>query len=120
MLAISTVAVAADDSALAIVDKVNIKSQDTGVYAEARTTATLSGIGTAGIVSFKLAGTNTGAGNEIPVSALVKANDLTALALAINDQTGNTGIIATLSGDKTKIELTQATRIRYQNQRLHA
>ena len=64
-----------------IADKVNIESQDTGVNAEARTTATLSGIGTAGIVSFKLAGTNTGAGNEIPVSALVEADDLTALAL---------------------------------------
>jgi flagellin len=105
--AVSTVAVAANDSALAIANAVNIKSEETGVYAEARTSATLSGIGTAGIVSFNLAGTNNGAGEEIPVSALVETNDLTALALAINDQAGNTGISAILSGDKLQIELTQ-------------
>ena len=107
--AVSTVSIALDDSARQIADKVNIASIDTGVTAEARTTATISGIGTAGIVSFKLAGTNTGAGQEIPVSALVGAGDLTALSNAINDQAGNTGIMATLSGDKTEIVLTQAS-----------
>lgn len=107
--AVSTVTVAINDSAKQIVDKVNILSADTGVTAIANTTATISGIGTPGIVSFNLAGTNTAAGDEIPVSALVGTNDLTALAQAINDQTGNTGIMATLSGDKTEIALTQAT-----------
>ena len=68
----------------------------------------ISGIDSAGIVSFKLAGTNTGTGEEIPVSSLVEVGDLTALSNAINDQAGNTGIIATLSGDKTEITLTQA------------
>ena len=106
--AITTVTVTANDSARAIADAVNIKSADTGVNAEARTTATLSGIEDAGIVSFNLAGTNTGTGEEIPISALVEVGDLTSLALAINDQAGNTGITATLSGDKTKIALTQA------------
>jgi flagellin len=103
--AVSTVAVALNDSAKTIADAVNVKSTDTGVNAEARTTATLSGIGSAGIVSFSLAGTNTTA---IPLSALVGAGDLTDLSNAINDQAGNTGIIATLSGDKTEITLTQA------------
>ncbi len=103
--AVSTVAVALNDSAKTIADAINVKSTDTGVNAEARTTATLSGIGSAGIVSFSLAGTNTTA---IPVSALVGAGDLTDLSNAINDQAGNTGIIATLSGDKTEITLTQA------------
>jgi flagellin len=107
--AVSVVTVAINDSAKQIVDKVNILSADTGVTAIAKTTATISGIGSAGIVSFKLAGTNTGTGEEIPVSALVGVGDLTALAQAINDQAGNTGISATLSGDKTEITLTQAT-----------
>ncbi len=103
--AVSTVSITANDSAKKITDAINVKSTDTGVYANARTVATLSGIGTAGIVSFQLTGNNTTA---IPVSALVGTNDLTALSSAINDQTGNTGVIATLSGDKTKITLTQA------------
>ncbi len=88
----STVEILENDSAKEIVDKINIVSADTGVTAEARTTATLSGITTAGIISFNLAGTNETAGDEIPVSALVDPNDLSSLATAINDQTGNTGI----------------------------
>jgi len=103
--AVSTVAITAEDSAKKIADAINVKATDTGVYAEAKTTATLSGIDSAGIVSFQLSGTNTTA---IPVSSLVKVGDLTSLSNAINDQTGNTGIIATLSGDKTKITLTQS------------
>jgi flagellin len=106
--AVSTVGVLINDSAKTIADAINVKSTDTGVSAEARTIATISGIDSAGIVSFKLAGTNTGTGEEIPVSSLVEVGDLTSLSNAINDQAGNTGIIATLSGDKTKITLTQA------------
>ncbi len=105
----STVEILANDSAKEIVDKINIVSADTGVTAEARTTATLSGITTAGIISFNLAGTNETAGDEIPVSALVDPNDLSSLATAINDQTGNTGITAKISGDKKEITLTQAS-----------
>ena len=97
-----------NDSAKAIADAVNVKSTDTGVTAEARTIATLSGIGSAGIVSFNLAGTNTGAGEKSPSAHWLNPDDLTSLANAINDQAGNTGIIATLSGDKTEITLTQA------------
>jgi flagellin len=104
----SVITVAANASARAIAEAVNIKSSDTGVNAESRTIATLSGISSAGIVSFDLAGLNTGVGQEIPISALVEANDLTSLSQTINDQTGNTGIIATLSGDKQSIQLTQA------------
>ncbi len=107
--AASPVTVNIADSAKQIVDKINIVSVETGVTAHATTTATLSGIGTAGIVSFNLAGTNTTAGAETPISALVGAGDLTSLAQAINDQAGNTGINATLSGDKSEITLTQAT-----------
>ncbi|MFT5726678.1 MAG: flagellin [Desulforhopalus sp.] len=105
----STVAVAAGDSALDIVENVNIVADETGVTAEAITTATLSGIDSAGIVSFTLAGANEGAGDEIPVSALVDPADLTSLSNAINDQSGNTGIVAIISGDKQEITLSQST-----------
>jgi len=44
----------------------------------------------------------------IPVSALVNGGNLTSLFNAINDQMGNTGILATLSGDKIEITLTQS------------
>ena len=60
--AVSTVGVLINDSAKIIADKINVKSTETGVSAEARTIATISGIDSAGIVSFKLAGTNTGTG----------------------------------------------------------
>jgi flagellin len=106
--AISEVPVDENDSAYDIALAINAKAVETGVNAEARTIATLSEIDTAGIVSFKLAGTNTDTGAEIPISALVELGDLTELAKSINDQAGNTGITATLSGDKTKITLTQA------------
>ena len=106
--AVSAVTVELADSAQKIAENVNVVSTDTGVTAQARTQATLSGIGTPGIVSFKLAGTNSASGKEIPVSALVGADDLTNLAQAINDQAGNTGINATLSGDKKVISLVQA------------
>lgn len=104
--AISQVTVNAGDSAKAIAEAINIKSSDTGVTAEARSTATLSGINATGIVSFTLVGNNSSA---IPVSSYLEhTNDLTSLSNAINDQAGNTGIIATLSGDKLSITLTQA------------
>jgi flagellin len=103
--AASTVNILENTSANKIAADINVKSDETGVYAEARTTATISGITTAGIVSFQLTGNNT---TSIPVSSLVAVDDLTSLSNAINDQTGNTGILATLSGDKTEITLTQA------------
>ncbi len=105
--AITQVTVDENDSAIQIVNKVSTEVDATGVSAEAITKATLSGITVDGIVSFDLAGINTAAGDEIPVSALVEANDLTSLSQAINNQAGNTGISAVLSGDKTEILLTQ-------------
>ncbi len=103
--AISTVEVAEDDSAKKIANAINIQSSYTGVTAEARTTATLSGVSASGLVSFTLEGSNTPA---IPISTQVEADNLTSLANAINDKAVNTGIIATLSGDKTAITLTHA------------
>jgi flagellin len=103
--ATSTIDVALGDSAKKIANAINIKSTDTGITAEARTTATLSGVSASGLVSFTLEGSNTPA---IPISTQVEADNLTSLANAINDKAIKTGIIATLSGDKTAITLTQA------------
>jgi flagellin len=76
------------------------------VTAEARTTATLSNLVADGSVSFTLQGTNSEA---IAISATLTTTNLSSLAQAINDQAGNTGISATLSGDNASITLTQAS-----------
>jgi flagellin len=94
-----------NSSANAIAGLVNAQSATTGVTAEAKTTATLSGLGANGTVGFTLQGTNS---TEIAISATVTTTNLSSLAQAINDQAGNTGISATLSGDNASITLSQA------------
>jgi flagellin len=95
-----------NDSANTIARTVNLESAITGVTAEARTTATISNLVSDGTIGFTLTGSN--ATTPIPISATVATDDLSTLANAINDQAGNTGITATLSGDKKSISLTQA------------
>jgi flagellin len=102
----SSVSVVANYSANAIAGKVNAVSADTGVTAEAKTTATLTGLVADGTVAFTLQGTNAEAVN---ISATVTTTNLSSLTQAINDQSGNTGITAKLSGDSSEIILTQAT-----------
>jgi flagellin len=93
-------------SANAIAGLVNAESATTGVTAEARTTATLLDLKADGTVTFELQGTNSEA---IAISATVTMTNLSSLSKAINDQAGNTGISATLSGDGKEITLTQAS-----------
>ncbi len=92
-------------SAEEIATAINSISDQTGVAAEAQTKAKLSGVSTNGQVSFAIIGTNTDA---VTVSATVKADDLTNLVVALNKQTGNTGVSATLSADKTEVILNQS------------
>jgi flagellin len=92
------------DSAKDIAVKINLESAITGVTAEARTTATLSGLVSDGTIGFTIQGSNA---TEIQISATVTTNNLSSVAEAINDKSGNTGITATLSGDKKSITLTQ-------------
>jgi flagellin len=102
--------VAAGASAKSIVDQVNASSGATGVTATALTKATLSGF-VAGTVSLSLQGapTSAGAANPVTVSAtLTSATDVGALAKAINDQTGTTGITAVADLTTGKIALTQS------------
>jgi flagellin len=83
-------------SAKAVATAINAFTSLSGVTAIATTTATLSNV-TAGSVQFKMTGANSTA---IVVSATVaNASDLSALAQAINAQSGTTGITAV--ADKT-------------------
>ncbi|MDR3630582.1 MAG: flagellin [Desulfocapsaceae bacterium] len=101
----STAAVAAHDTAAVIAGKINAITASTGVTATADTSATIGSLNGNGNVSFTLQGTNTTA---VSINATVVSNDLTNLANAINSQSGNTGITATLSANKAGISLDQA------------
>lgn len=98
------VSIAAGDTAAVIAGKVNAVSSDTGVTANASTVATIGDLSSDGSVTFTLQGSNTEA---VSISATVLANDLSNLTTSINEQSGNTGITATLSADKSSIELQQ-------------
>ena len=96
-----TVAIEENATAKDIVEVVNAVSDTTGISATAITTATLSNLSTDGVVSFKL--------NNIDISANVVDGDLTALANALNDQTGKTGVFAKLDLTDSIITLTDHT-----------
>ena len=97
--ATKTVAIAENASAKDIAEAVNNIAGATGVQATARTTATLSDLSTDGVVSFNLNGQD--------ISANVTTGDLGNLVNAINDQSGTTGITATLSNDGKSLSLLQ-------------
>ncbi len=90
-LANEDIIVATNSSAKVIAASVNAVSGSTGVTAYARSEATLSALSADGSVSFNLYGSNTDA---VTVSASVSTSDLSALASAINQRTGTTGITA--------------------------
>jgi len=97
----STVDIAENDSADAIVALVNAVSDATGVTATASNDVTLSNLSDDGVVSFSLNGAN--------ISANVTTTDLSTLSEAINDRSGATGITATLSVDKASVALSSDT-----------
>lgn len=84
----------AGSTAYEIATLVNNDSALTGVTATARTEATISGFSADGIVTFSLGS----GGNTSTVNASITTTDLTRLASAINDQSGSTGVTATVSG----------------------
>ncbi len=102
----TTASVADGDTANVIASKINAVSSDTGVKASAKTTATLSSLNANGNVGFSRQGTNVTA---VTINATVLSDDLTNLVTAINEQTGNTGITATLTSDKAGITLEQSS-----------
>jgi flagellin len=97
----TSVNVLVDSDAQQIASLVNKVGDITGVQAAALTTATLSNLSDDGIVSFELNGQS--------ISASVTTSDLTSLASAINDRTGNTGVTAELSLDKSSLSLVDQT-----------
>ncbi len=101
----STVEIPANSTASAISGLINAEAAATGVTSSARTTATISNLTTNGTVGFTLQGTNV---DPIPISATVNPDNLGPLARSINDQSGNTGISAVISGDNASITLVQA------------
>lgn len=80
-------------SAATIASNINAESADTGVTASARTKVELSGLSAGGQTGFKL--------NDISVSANISdTGDLTALADAVNAKSSETGVKASVDGDK--------------------
>jgi len=107
-----SIAVTENSTAKQVAGSVNAASGTTGVAATARSEATFSALSGDGTVSFNLYGSNTTA---VAISAAVTTADLTALAVAINQRTGSTGISAEIltagtmklvnaAGDDIKIE----------------
>lgn len=94
------------DSAYTIASAVNQLSSQTGVKANALTTATLSGLSLAGTVSFQLTGSNSS--SQTINATINNASDLTNLQNQINQYTGATGIAAQLDPtDTSQLVLTQ-------------
>jgi flagellin len=105
--AVTNVDVKAGDSAKKIAANVNALSGTTGVNASAKTTATLAGLttGVDGSVQFQLRGQNSLANDPnstaVTISAKIKGNDLSAVAQAINAQSGTTGVSASIKLNAT-------------------
>ncbi|SFV02852.1 flagellin N-terminal helical domain-containing protein [Pseudoduganella namucuonensis] len=94
----------AGDSAKAIAAATNANTSTSGVSAQAKTTATISGIAD-GSVQFQLRGANSLANDSgssaVTISANVSGGDLSALAQAINAQSATTNVTATIKVDST-------------------
>jgi flagellin len=99
-----TVAVVGGQSAKSISDGINAVAENTGVNATAITYAQIDTLDTAGTVNFDLYGQNESAAATVSAN-VTDVNDLTVLAEAINDQSGKTGVTATLTDDKAGIIL---------------
>ena len=110
----TNVAVGVGDSAKKIAASVNALSTQSGVSATATTTATITGLATGvpaggtagnGSVQFTLRGTNSIENDPnstaVTISAKVKSGDLSAVAQAVNAQTGTTGISASVQTNST-------------------
>ncbi|WP_280513744.1 flagellin, partial [Janthinobacterium agaricidamnosum] len=99
--------VTAGDSAKKIAANINGVGGSTGVTAQASTNATITGIKD-GAVQFTLRGSNSlendSTSQAVTISAKVVGGDLAALAQAINAQTGNTNVTASVkkNADGTK------------------
>jgi len=90
-----------DATADQIIAQVNAVADQTGVNATASASATLKDLSASGTVSLNLNGND--------ISANITSNDLTALADAINSESGKTGVTASLNIDKDEVTLSNQT-----------
>ncbi|MES2259165.1 MAG: flagellin [Pseudomonadota bacterium] len=99
--------VTAADSAKAVAANTNANTATSGVSAQAKTQATISGIAD-GSVQFKLRGANSLANDSsssaVTITASVAGGDLSALAQAINAQTATTNVTASIKVDSTGLK----------------
>jgi flagellin len=101
-----TVTPANADSAREVASAINAETANTGVAADARTVARLQSLSAAGNVTFTLTADTGSATNSATISATVSStSDLTALADAINAQSGTTGVQAVVNGTGSSIDL---------------
>jgi flagellin len=99
-----TVTYVANASAKSIASAINAKTGDTGVSASARTNLKLDTLNDVGTLSFSLVSDNT---TGVTISAAISATtDLTAIADAVNKETAQTGVFATVSADLASVMLT--------------
>ncbi len=89
-----TITVPDNATAQEVAELITNSADDTGVTATARTEATLSGLSADGVVTLTIGS----GGNTATINAAVTQTDLTELATVINDQSGTTGVTATVSG----------------------
>ncbi len=103
-LGTATLAVALSASIKDVASDINALTDSTGVSAGARTNIKLDDLSAAGTVSFSIISDNT---SGVPVSAsILDAGDLTPLADAVNRNTAQTGVYATVSSDRASLVLT--------------
>ncbi len=96
------ISIAAGATAWKIASQITDTASQTGVTATARTEATIDNLSTDGVVTMTLGS----GGNTATINASVTQSDLGELATVINDQSGTTGVTATVNAGK--IILTQA------------
>ncbi|HEB68001.1 MAG TPA: flagellin [Desulfobulbus sp.] len=95
------ISVGAGATAWEIATQITNTASQTGVTATARTEATISGLSAPGVVTMTIGS----GGNASTVNASVTTTDLSELATVINDQSGTTGITATVnSGIMTLVQ----------------
>lgn len=102
----STIAYTSLSSAQDIADAVNLASGSTGVSATATTELTMT-FSSAGSYQLSLQGENTSPVTlGFAISAATGVEALSSAATAINDQTGRTGIVASVTADGRGLTLT--------------
>jgi len=98
----ASIVVTQGQSAISLANAINEVSATTGVTASSRTVAQLDSLSADGTVAFTLFGDNT---TGVSISAAVTTTDLSNLVTAINDNSGATGITASIGSSNGQITL---------------